>query len=315
MAPAVCTPNYVDAQWSKYRYEPSKPAATIFTVLFAITTLLHGFQMWKSKTWYLTALICGGLCETIGYVGRILNASQDPGCWTLGPYVMQNLLILIAPALMAASIYMILGRIIMLTEGEHHALIKRRWLTKIFVAGDVTSLLMQGSGGGLMASSDSLVTVGENVIIGGLFVQLAFFCCFVVVTALFHRRMLLAPTEKSQEPQIRWKTYLITLYVTSLLILIRSVFRVVEYIEGNDGPLMKSEVYVFVFDGALMLGALAWMNWFHPSEIGLLLRGDQPIKNGLELVKVGRGHSRIRSGTSESLSSQREPMASTRSFA
>lgn len=59
---------------------------------------------------------------------------------------MQNLLILIAPALMAASIYMILGRIILLTQGEQHAIIKRRWLTKIFVAGDVTSLLLQGSG-------------------------------------------------------------------------------------------------------------------------------------------------------------------------
>jgi hypothetical protein len=59
---------------------------------------------------------------------------------------MQTLLILIAPALMAASIYMILGRIILLTEAEHLALIRRRWLTKIFVFGDVVSLLMQASG-------------------------------------------------------------------------------------------------------------------------------------------------------------------------
>lgn len=64
----------------------------------------------------------------------------------MGPYIMQNVLILIAPALMAASIYMILGRIILLTEGEHHALIRRRWLTKIFVFGDVASLLLQSSG-------------------------------------------------------------------------------------------------------------------------------------------------------------------------
>lgn len=47
---------------------------------------------------------------------------------------------------MAASIYMILGRIIMLTDGESHALIKRRFLTKVFVSGDVLSLLMQSSG-------------------------------------------------------------------------------------------------------------------------------------------------------------------------
>lgn len=59
---------------------------------------------------------------------------------------MQSLIILIAPALMAASIYMILGRIILLTKGEHLSAIKQRWLTKIFVTGDVISLLLQGSG-------------------------------------------------------------------------------------------------------------------------------------------------------------------------
>lgn len=47
---------------------------------------------------------------------------------------------------MAASIYMILGRIIQLTDGDSHCLVKRRWVTKIFVAGDVISLLMQSSG-------------------------------------------------------------------------------------------------------------------------------------------------------------------------
>ena len=59
---------------------------------------------------------------------------------------MQSLLILVAPALFAASIYMELGRIILLVEGEKHAIIKRRFLTKIFVAGDVLSFITQGSG-------------------------------------------------------------------------------------------------------------------------------------------------------------------------
>lgn len=59
---------------------------------------------------------------------------------------MQTLLPLVAPALYAASIYMILGRIILLTEGEVHAVIRRKWLTKLFVAGDVVSFMMQGTG-------------------------------------------------------------------------------------------------------------------------------------------------------------------------
>ena len=74
-----------------------------------------------------------------------MSSNETPD-WTLGPYILQTLLLLIAPALYAASIYMMLGRIILLTEGEQHSMISQRWLTKIFVAGDVASFLMQGAG-------------------------------------------------------------------------------------------------------------------------------------------------------------------------
>lgn len=47
---------------------------------------------------------------------------------------------------MAASIYMILGRVILLTDGDSHSLVRRRWITKTFVTGDVISLQMQSTG-------------------------------------------------------------------------------------------------------------------------------------------------------------------------
>lgn len=137
-----------------------------------------------------------------------------------------------------------------------------------------------------MAAGGSLLKIGENIIIGGLFVQLAFFGFFVVAAGIFHRRMLLVPTAKAADPAVRWEKYLLTLYVTSALILVRSIFRVIEYLNGNDGVLLRSEVYLYVFDALLMVAVLVWMNWFHPSEIGLLLRGQSPGKNGLELVGV-----------------------------
>ncbi|KPM37894.1 hypothetical protein AK830_g8683 [Neonectria ditissima] len=311
MAADDCDADYRNADFAYYRFKPSVAVNGFFMGLFIATTVLHGLQIWKSRTWYLSALVIGGCCEVVGYAGRLINSKEDPGCWTLGPYVMQNLVILIAPALMAASIYMILGRIILLTEGEHLALIRQRWLTKVFVTGDVFSLLLQGSGGGLMASGDNHET-GERVIIGGLFVQLTVFGIFMSVAALFHRRLRLAPTPRALEPCVRWQTYLTTLYVTGALIWVRSLFRVIEFIQGNDGELMRSEVYVFVFDGLLMFVVLAWMNWFHPGEIGLLLRGGQSINNGLELLKVGGQAGKERAPTFESLSSDNNAMAGGR---
>lgn len=55
-------------------------------------------------------------------------------------------MILVAPALFAASIYMILGRIIASVDGESLSLIKKRWLTKVFVTSDVVTFIVQLGG-------------------------------------------------------------------------------------------------------------------------------------------------------------------------
>lgn len=83
--------------------------------------------------------------QWIGYVGRAISHTQTPD-WTLVPYLIQTLLLLVAPALFAASIYMELSRIIILVDGESHVLIKKKWLTKTFVTGDVLSFFIQGGG-------------------------------------------------------------------------------------------------------------------------------------------------------------------------
>jgi hypothetical protein len=159
--PALDDPN----AWVPYRYYPSNVAAIIFVVAFSATTFLHTFQLFRKKTWYFIPLIIGGFCmspshpihtlhrqrkvltnlevEIIGFIGRILSHND---LWALGPFIMQSLLILIAPALFAASIYIILGRIILLVDGERYSLVRRKWLTKMFVAGDVLSFLLQGAG-------------------------------------------------------------------------------------------------------------------------------------------------------------------------
>lgn len=148
-----------------YNYSPNLAAAIIFVIAFALTTSFHTFQLIRHKTWYMLAFLIGGFCtlpllqeerrlrltmiqtvEVVGYIGRAASATEDNGKWTVGPYVIQSVFLLVAPALFAASIYMILGRIILLTDGESHAIIKRRWLTKFFVFGDVFSFLLQSSG-------------------------------------------------------------------------------------------------------------------------------------------------------------------------
>lgn len=81
----------------------------------------------------------------MGYLARSVSISQQPN-YDRNIFIVQSVLILVAPALYAASIYMILGRIILLLDAEPYALIRRSWLTKVFVAGDVVSFLIQACG-------------------------------------------------------------------------------------------------------------------------------------------------------------------------
>ena len=53
---------------------------------------------------------------------------------------------LVAPALFAATIYMELGRIVTLVDGDSYTLIRKKWLTKMFVCGDVLSFMVQSAG-------------------------------------------------------------------------------------------------------------------------------------------------------------------------
>ncbi|KAF2183517.1 putative RTM1-like protein [Zopfia rhizophila CBS 207.26] len=256
-----------------YRYDPSMAAACIFTVLFILVTAIHLYQMLRTRAWIFVHFVIGGFFEWIGYISRAISSSQTPN-WTVRPYVLQTLLLLIAPALFAASIYTMLGRIILLTDGEAHSLIRKRWLTKIFVCGDIISFLMQGAGGGIMASgTPSALSTGERIVIGGLVVQLLFFGFFLLTGITFHVRLRKFLTSGILGSSIPWERHLYVLYGVSLLILVRSLFRLVEYAQGNDGYLMSHEVYLYTFDGVLMLATMCLLAWIHPSEVNALLKG------------------------------------------
>ncbi|OOF90142.1 hypothetical protein ASPCADRAFT_20587, partial [Aspergillus carbonarius ITEM 5010] len=255
-----------------YRYNPSLAAAVIFIICFLLTTALHTFQLIRTKTLFFIPFLVGGYFEWIGYCARAVSSNQSPN-WTLGPYLVQSLLPLVAPALFAASIYMELGRLIIVLHAEKHSLIRVKWLTKIFVTGDVLSFLLQAGGAGLMGShSQSGVTNGSHIIVGGLVIQVLFFGFFIISTAIFHHRMDQSPTPYSLSSGIDWRRLIWVLYSASVLILVRSIYRLIEYVQGFSGYLISHEAYLYVFDALLMFVVMLLFHVVHPSELNAWLK-------------------------------------------
>lgn len=136
-----------------------------------------------------------------------------------------------------------------------------------------------GSGG------DNSAKTGQNVIIGGLVVQILFFGFFLISALVFQRRLTSHPTAEGAAAHLPWRNHLYALHTSSILVLVRSVVRVVEYVEGTDGFLMSNEVFIYVFDGLLMFVLMVIFVLIHPSEVNCLLgRGKiMTTKGGLSV--------------------------------
>jgi hypothetical protein len=49
-------------EFKLYHYNPSKAAAIVMIVAFAISTLFHTYQLFRKRTWYFIPFVIGGTC-------------------------------------------------------------------------------------------------------------------------------------------------------------------------------------------------------------------------------------------------------------
>ncbi|OQE12568.1 hypothetical protein PENVUL_c001G07951 [Penicillium vulpinum] len=256
-----------------WKYVPSLPAAIIFLILFVAATAFHFWKLHRTKAWFCLAFSLGGLFEVIGYIGR---AAAHTSTDSVIVYAIQNVFLLLGPTLFAASIYMTLGRITRSVHAEKHSLVRIDWLTKIFVMGDVVSFLVQGGASGLMATGNN-VKLGSNIVVAGLVIQVIMFGLFIITSIVFEVRMRRSPPTEALDERINWTSRVRTLYAVSALILIRSIFRVVEYAAGNDGYPLTHEWMLYVFDAVLMIiSMIIWGIWY-PGMLPRLIVPDQEI--------------------------------------
>jgi hypothetical protein len=183
---------------------------------------------------------------------------------------------------------MILGRIIRSVRGEEHSLIRVSWLTRAFVLGDVLSFMIQGGAAGLMATGNN-VALGNNIVIAGLAIQVLSFGLFIVTAIVFQVRIGKFPTAESyNNPDVPWKQSLWGLYVMSVLVLVRSVFRVVEYGLGYDGYALEHEWTLYAFDSVPMFSVMVVFLWRYPSRLRMLPK-DGEVGN-VELGQIDTVH-------------------------
>ncbi|KAK9365329.1 RTA1 like protein-domain-containing protein [Lipomyces kononenkoae] len=265
MAP-VCLPlDDPDGHWNHYC--PSWPAAMAFTVLFAVTTLIHIIQASYYRKTFLWVLIMGAIWELIAAASRMASI-QNPT--NKNSYEVSFVFLVLAPLWINAFDYVVLARMVWYYLPEKSLIgIKATWMSTIFVSLDITSFIVQLAGALMTVSSNTTSTTnGLHVYTAGVCLQQTVILAFFGLSIFFLVRLRQVDTVKSKAKGI---TLMFVLYASLLLITWRIIFRIIEFAAGVHSTLNSTlddnEWFVYVFDIGPMFFALVLYHFYHPGHV------------------------------------------------
>lgn len=185
--------------------------------------------------------------------------------------------IILAPVGLAFTDYLLVGRLIR-TAGRQYSLVNAKVVEIGFILSDFLSISIQSAGAGLVSRGTlggnlSEANLGSQVLIGGLVINLISFCCFAVVTLHFHRSV--SRRSDTFTGREKWVKMFYALYLSITLLIIRSVYRIIEFAMGFRGYIATHEVYFYIFECVLIVLAFGLFIPLHP---GIWMSSEETIK-------------------------------------
>ncbi|KAI5122985.1 hypothetical protein M0805_006863 [Coniferiporia weirii] len=258
---------------SSLGYIPNKPLALFAGSVFFLLSIALVIHLIRGRHWWGLCLPIGTLALSGGFGLRFAVVLNQ---FSLGLFIASDLLIIISPATFLAFNYIVYGRLIQTfsTGQTRHSLIRPRIVARIFVLSDVMTFLVQGSGGGFEDStSQSSILLGQRILIGGLGLQTLSYSIFI--TLLMHSHRCFRKDQKIDNDTFPWRV-IYFLYFSSVFIIIRSIYRLLEFAIGNgDGFLTIHEAFFYCFDTLPLFLATVIHAVYWPKNLIYSSRGDE----------------------------------------
>ena len=275
-----------------YGYAPSLGWNAFFAASFGLALVLQLAFGIRSKTWtYMIGVGLGCLGELIGYIGRLMmhaNAYSDNG------FTIQIVLLIFSPAFLAAGIYLTLKHVV-ISFGERWSRLRPAWYTYIFIACDITSLVLQSAGGAMAATADDTdqkaLDTGTDIMLGGIIFQvvvLAVFALIVVEYAVrvYRHRGELSSSALALAASTKFRLFAAAVFVAYMGILIRCIYRIPELMGGWGNELMRNEAEFIGLEGWMILITVIAQTAFHPGWFFPALGGTLFNKKGAKSMSV-----------------------------
>jgi len=172
-----------------------------------------------------------------------------------GIYIAEYFFVTLSPCAFIASNYVLLGRLARYLGSGKHLLIPASRITITFVISDVTTFLIQATGGAVSVSANKTkaVLLGSHIFLGALIIQLTSFLIFTLIFLRFVYHVHKSEHEAwSLHRESRWyndwRMLGVALGVSCVGIIIRSFYRVVELSQGFFGPIAQNEKLFYALD-------------------------------------------------------------------
>ncbi|KAF9350658.1 hypothetical protein BGX26_011208 [Mortierella sp. AD094] len=302
------------------KYVPNVAGNVIIAVVYAILGSLFSYYIMRYKNKWALCLPIGAFASCIGFFFRL---ALDPHNLKVPFFVVQNILIIATPSAFLAFNYMLYGRLITAIdpqfgtdeslsrmEKSRYSFIPPRIVGRIFIGSDITTFLVQVAAGSIIGNSGeknpSLANIGDKLFLVGVCAQGVSYCLFTALLSVALMR-LIAERRKTGRDQARkgWmgldhSTAMITsgLYFSSLFIIVRSVYRIVEFVQGHDGYLISKEVFMFVLDAVPLILAIG--TWAIVWPTVLLDRIAAQVREGVLTYSMEAGSAQLRISSNES---------------
>ena len=282
------TGGYVDPTWPSpmgpndaliviYRYIPSQALSILGIVLFALALLVHSGQVLLYRFWSFTPVAIACLMEIIGYAFRFLSGRNDP--YNIIYFVVEYFFIVTAPVLISASIYICLTKLIRWagTVKPNASRLNPKIVLWVFITADVVTTIMQITGAALIGAKTSKhkdPTAANDILLAGLAIQ-SF--CFVLFLGLYARFIF----DLVKSGLVRQKLpFIVALAASSLLVFLRTIFRLGETSQGVFGYLRSHERFFGCLEFAPIALAVGVLATWHPARYVLESNSSQGLEEG-----------------------------------
>ncbi|GMG26162.1 unnamed protein product [Ambrosiozyma monospora] len=269
---------------------PSVPGNGIMACLYGIFLLLHFlFGFLTRQWWFMTCFTLGLTSEVIGYIGRIESHYH---MLSLNPFVIQLVCITIAPCFLLAGVYYLLAQLTVVM-GDKFSKLKPMHYSMIFIVCDLIAIIIQAVGGAIAATASSVyesTRPGANIMVVGLAFQVAAMSLFQYFwyDFLYHcyREYKLNhgsgfnPDYQHVRDGKYFIHFLVVICVAVLLVFIRSIYRLIELIEGFTGTLASVEIYFMLLEALMIVVAVTLLTIAYPGFV-YGLKTDIVVKKGI----------------------------------